>query len=96
MAALVAASGGYSLVASLGLLIAMASFAVEHLLQGVRLSVVAVHGLSCLRHMESSRIRDQTHVSCIGRQIPNHWTTREAQATNIFKINLDGVFEILY
>ena len=21
--------------------------------------------------------RDQTHVFCVGRQIPNHWTTRE-------------------
>ena len=96
MAAVVAASGAYSLVVLLGLLIAVASSAVEHSLQGVRPSVVVMHGLSCLRHMKSSRIRDQTHVSCIGRQSPNHRTTREAQATKIFKINLDGVFEILY
>ena len=27
----------------------------------------------------SSLIRDQTHVSCIGRWILYHWTTREAQ-----------------
>ena len=93
---IVAASGGYSLVALLGLLIAVASFAVQHSLQGVWPSFVVAHGLSCLRHMESSRIRNQTHVSCISRQIPNHRTTREAQATKIFKINLDGVFEILY
>ena len=30
-------------------------------------------------HVGSSHTRDQTHVPCIGRQIPNHWTTREAQ-----------------
>ena len=29
--------------------------------------------------MGSSWIRDQTHVSCTGRQTPNHKTTREAQ-----------------
>ena len=28
-------------------------------------------------HMESSRIRGQTHVLCIGKQISNHWTARE-------------------
>ena len=33
--------------------------------------------LSCSRWDLSSRTRDQTHVSCIGRQIPNQWTTRE-------------------
>ena len=41
-------------------------------------------GFSCCRaqalavlHVESSRTRDQTRVLCIGRQILNHWTTRE-------------------
>ena len=29
------------------------------------------------RHMDSSQARDQTHVPCIGRWIPNHWTPRE-------------------
>ena len=29
------------------------------------------------RIMESSHIRDGTRVPCIGRQTPNHWTTRE-------------------
>ena len=29
------------------------------------------------RHMGSSWTRDQTHVSCMGKWIPNHWTTRE-------------------
>ena len=29
------------------------------------------------QHVESSRNRDRTHVSCIVRRILNHWTTRE-------------------
>ena len=31
-----------------------------------------------LRHVESLRIRDWTHVSCTGRQMLYHWATREA------------------
>ena len=34
-------------------------------------------GFAALRHVESSSTRDRTHVSCFGRQIFNHWTTRE-------------------
>ena len=34
-------------------------------------------GLVAPRHEKSSQIRDQTHVPCTGRWIPNHWTTRE-------------------
>ena len=34
-------------------------------------------GLVALRHVESSWIRDQIHVPCIGRRILCHWTTRE-------------------
>ena len=30
-------------------------------------------------HMESSQIRDRTHVPCIGRRILNHWTVRGIQ-----------------
>ena len=40
-------------------------------------SVVAVCGLSCSVACGSSLTRDQTCVLCIGRQILNHWTTRE-------------------
>ena len=40
-------------------------------------SVVVAHGLSCSMEWESSRIRDQTHVPCIGRPILNQWTARE-------------------
>ena len=36
------------------------------------------HGLSSLRHVESSRTRDRTFVPCIGRWILIHCTTREA------------------
>ena len=40
-------------------------------------SVAVVHGLSCPQHVDSSQTRDRTCVLCIGRQILNHWTTRE-------------------
>ena len=36
-----------------------------------------VAGHVALWYVGSSQTRDQTHVSCIGRQILNHWTTRE-------------------
>ena len=35
-------------------------------------------GLVAPWHVESSQTRDRTHVPCIGRQILNHWTSREA------------------
>ena len=35
-------------------------------------------GLVALWHVGSSQIRDQTHVSCIGRWILYHGATREA------------------
>ena len=31
------------------------------------------------QHVGSSRTKDRTCVPCIGRQIPNHWATREVQ-----------------
>ena len=40
---------------------------------------MVAHRLSCShRHVGSSWTRDQTHVSCIGRQSLYHWTIREA------------------
>ena len=36
-------------------------------------------GLVASQYMGASWIRDQTRVPCIGRQILNHWTTREFQ-----------------
>ena len=32
-------------------------------------------------HGQSSQARDPTHVLCISRQIPNHWTAREGQCS---------------
>ena len=46
--------------------------AVLDLLPGTQVSLVAVPGLC------RSRVRKQTHVPCIERQILNHWATREA------------------
>ena len=39
----------------------------------------------------SSPIRDQTHVPCIGRQILNHWTTREVPLLEFEWTGLDGL-----
>ena len=40
-------------------------------------SIVVVHRLSSSTPVVSSGTRDQTHVSCIGRWMLNHWATRE-------------------
>ena len=40
-----------------------------------RLSCLAARGIFSVAH--GIFPRDRTHVSCIGRQILNHWTTRE-------------------
>ena len=47
--------------------------------------------------MGSSRIRDRTHGSCIGRQILYHWATREAPDVNRISLywicyNIPSVF----
>ena len=39
-------------------------------------------GLAALRHVESSRTRDRTHVPCIARWILNHRTTEKSQRTS--------------
>ena len=46
-------------------------------------------GLAAPRHVGSSQTRARTRVPCIGRQILNHCTTREAPVPCIFKISLD-------
>ena len=48
-------------------------FSVHEIFQAMILS-----GLLFPTRGESSRPRDQTHISCIGRQILYHWATREA------------------
>ena len=40
-------------------------------------------GLSGLRQVGSPRTRGRTHVSCIGRRILSHWTTREASVLQV-------------
>ena len=42
-------------------------------------------GLVVPRHVGlSTQTRDRTRVPCIGRKIPNHWTTREAPQFSFF------------
>ena len=80
-------SGGYSLVVVHRLLIAVASLVVE---KGSRVqtpdcrlqsadSVVVAHGLSCSVACGIFLDQGSNRVSCIGRRILNHWTTREAK-----------------
>ena len=44
---------------------------------GVQAQQLWCTGLVALWHVGSSQTRDWMHVPCIGRQIPNHCTTRE-------------------
>ena len=76
------ASTGYSLVAVHGLLIEVASLISESGLLSAQDSAVTARGplskgLVAPRHVESSQARDQTHISCIGRQAFYHRTIRE-------------------
>ena len=41
-------------------------------------------GLVAPQHVGSSQTRDQTCGPCIGRQILNHWTTREVQPLSFY------------
>ena len=58
-------------------LIAVASLVLESGLQRAWAQQLWCRGLAALRHVESSQSSDQTHISCIGRLILNHWTTRK-------------------
>ena len=70
---LVAASRAIS---SRGLLVVVASLVVEHRLYSAG-SVIVLHRLKCPAACGILLTRDGTCVPCIGRQIPNHWITRE-------------------
>ena len=61
-------------IAVRGPLIIAASLVAEHRLQTRRLSIT---GLVAPRHVGSSQTRARTRVPCIGRQILNHYATRE-------------------
>ena len=52
-------------------------------------------GLVALWHVGSSRTRDRTCVPCIGRQILNHWTTREVPFSEHFKVTTCRCFSKL-
>ena len=73
---LVAASGGYSLVSVCGLLIPVASFAVEHRLWVHGLQQLCYEGFDAPWHVESFQSRDRTQVLFIGKWILIHYTTR--------------------
>ena len=65
-------------IAVRGPLTIAASLVAEHRLQTRRLSKLWLTGLVAPWHVGSSQTRARTHVPCIGRQILNHCTTREA------------------
>ena len=54
------------------LLTAVASLVVEHGLWAHRLQSLWPTGLAALQHVKSTQSRDQTPVSCTGKQILNH------------------------
>ena len=76
---LVAASTGYSLVVVFRLLTAVALLVGEHRLAlGATGSVVVAHSLGCPEARGIFPGQGWNRCPCIGRQILNHWTTREA------------------
>ena len=92
---------GYSLFVVCGLLIAIGSLVTEHRLQGTRglqqLQLLGSRaqaeqwrhsGLVAPRHVEPSWIRDGICVSCIGRWVLYHGTTREAPEAETFLLIL--------
>ena len=60
----------------------MSGFSCTIFLWSVRASLVVAHGFSCIWDL-SSPIGDQIRVPCIGRQILNHWATREVPGSTI-------------
>ena len=43
-------------------------------------AVIAVTSLTAPQHAGSSWTRAHIYIPCFGRQVPNHWTTREFHA----------------
>ena len=81
---LVASTGGYSLLQCTGfslqwllLFQSMGSRHTSFSSCGTRAQVLWLTGLVALQHVGSSQTRHRTRVPCIGRQILNHWATRE-------------------
>ena len=56
-------------------------------------------GLAALRHVQSSRARDRTCVSCTGRRILYHWATKEALNVlliSIYRVHFFILFLFIY
>ena len=93
---LVAASGGYSLFAMLGLLIVVTSLVVGHGFWALGFQSLRLPGsraqaqqlcrtvLAAPRHVESPWTRDQTHVSCTGRRILYPWSASFNDVLKLF------------
>ena len=52
-------------------------------------------GLVASQHAGSSQARDWTRVPCTGRQICNHWTTREVQFSDIFDDRYSDLCDVI-
>ena len=86
----------YSLVVVCGLLCGITSLVVEHRLQGPWASVVVVYRISCPRDVGSSETKNGTDVLSIGRQILNHWTTREVHGKIFLNILDQNLLQVQY
>ena len=85
---------GFCLVSGLGLLTMTASLVVEQGLQGMRASVAAAHGLVAQQHVGSSQSRDQTRVSCTGRQILDHRAPPEKPCRALCSLSSGSLFRL--
>ena len=61
--------------------------------RNIRSSLDSVHGISSFSSV-SSWLRDWTHISCAGRQILYHCTTREA--SQAYKCSFKGIYLTLH
>lgn len=52
-------------------------------------------GLVTLQHLGSSQIREQTHVSCMGRRVLTHYAAREVPFVFLRKVNW-SLLEVFY
>ena len=77
MGILIALSRGYCLAAVSGLLSVVASRVVEHRFYGTQTSLVVLQRLSCLSASGNFPDQGLNPCPCIGRWIPNHWTTKK-------------------
>ena len=93
---LVAVRGGCSQVVVCGLLFAVASLVAQHRLQECELLQLWHTGLVAQWHVGSSQIKSQTGVPCVGRWIPNHWTTRKVPEACIKGEGVKGEKKIVH